>query len=168
MLEALAQDGEWYVVRVPGTAQVGHVEASSVYVIPPPQALGAQPASASTSVPPGTSAGDGISREGLSFALGRSIALGSMREGPVTFDTARFRVDRGQLVAEVHVTCAEGHDQDVALTLELFDNAGSRVTILQGSGGVEEEDDATIKIRGSAKGTERVSWFTLRATTHND
>lgn len=152
VVEVLSQLGDWYVVRLPSTAQVGHIDAASLEVV-------ASAAVSLATAPQGR----------FPFSVGSPIRLGLMREGPVTFDTARFRVDKGLLTAEVHASCDEGEDQEVHLTVELLDETGTLISTMRGKGGVEEEDDATIKVRAAGgNGLQNVRWFTLRATTQPD
>jgi hypothetical protein len=150
--------------------------ATQPRIVAQPMAIGQptlQPAGTVVIIPAGTvsasSATPGASSV-LPFSMDSPIPLGPISEEPVTLDTVRFRMNKGQLLAEVHARCTKGHDQEVNVTLELLDDAGTSVATLQTSRGVEEEDDATLKARARlpAQTLALVRSFALQVSTRPD
>jgi hypothetical protein len=149
------------------------VVAQPVFVTP----VGGQPASTSGAmvmmVPVGTTPLTTMVAPApsvLPFSMGSPIPLGPVTDGPVALHTARFRMDKGLLLAELYATCDEGEDQDVSVTVQLLDELGVPVAALNVNGGVEEEDDATLKTKAHVPAAQlaRVRAFALRASTRPD
>ena len=99
------------------------------------------------------------------FSMGSPVT-----NGPIALKTARFRMDKGLLQAELYATCDEGEDQEVSVTLQLLDELGAPVAFLNMNGGVEEEDDATLKAKANVSGAQlaRVRSFAPLASTRPD
>jgi len=187
LLEVVVREGDWYQVRVPSTTQVGHIYApfvepvtgyapSSPVVAAQPIAIAQpamQPAATVTTIPVGAVPASVVTAPGsplLPFSMGNPILLGPVTEGPVALQTARFRMEKGQLQTEVYATCEKGKDQEVSVTLQLLDDAGTPVATLNLNGGVEEEDDATLKAKANVSAAQlaRVRSFALQASTRPD
>jgi serine/threonine-protein kinase len=86
---------------------------------------------------------------GIAFALGSPIALGEMRQAPITLLTATFKfvAKSSELQVEVAGRCDEGKDQAVDIQVELLDASGAAITTIKGRGGIEEEDEGKIRAK---------------------
>jgi hypothetical protein len=186
LLDVVVRQGDWYQVRIPSTAQVGHIYALFVEPVIPGRpgvvaVQGTAPAPAPVAIaqaapipyvqpPPLGVAAQPMVITQLPFSIGSPIPLGPVTEGPVALHTARFRMERGFLQAEVYATCDEGEDQEVSVTLQLLDELGAPVATLNMNGGVEEEDDATLKAKANISGAPlaRVRAFAIQASSRPD
>jgi hypothetical protein len=125
----------------PERARREEASPPAVGLLPSPSAPGP---STPAPVPPTTAPPPPV---GLAFAVGARIPLGDVVVGPLTLLHATFKAPLGQLQAEVTMHCAKGHDQKVAVRVDILDAAGQTLLTLNGSGEVEEKDNGTVKIK---------------------
>jgi serine/threonine-protein kinase len=138
----------------PGTADPTPPPATPLATQPPPPAVlppeTAPPTPATAPAPDsGASTRPATTRAGTPFRFGSKIPLGAPTQGPVRLDTVLFKLDRGktELQAEVAGHCAEGKDHTVEIQLEMLDGFGQTVTLLKGKGGIEEDENGTVKAK---------------------